>query len=326
MKLALTLAINESDHVRDLVHGRVSLEGIQLRSLSLSVEEIFFRFVRHREWDVSELSLAKYSALRSRDDADLIAIPVFTSRVFRHGAIYVRRDGPLDDPRALRGGRIGIPEWTQTATVYVRGILQDEYGIGLTDVEWVQGGTNEPGRIDTVPVELPNGVRVVPERQRSLDEMLVAGELDAVVAAATPRSTGGGSVVRLFSDPERVEIDHYARTSIFPIMHVIAIRRHIYDEHRWVAMELYKAFQTAKDRSAARMLDSNAPFTPVPWAYEHARRVREIVGEDPWPYGIEPNRRTLEAFLRWAREQHVLVREMSPEELFAPEALERFRQ
>lgn len=324
-RLPLTLALNATDQVRDLLDGRVPVEGVDLTCLSFSVEEVFFRFIRHREWDISECSLAKFAAIRSRG-GDLVAIPVFTSRVFRHAAIFVRAGGPVGDPGALRGGRIGIPEWTQTATVYVRGILQDDFGVGLADVEWVQGGTNQPGRIDTVPVELPAGVRVVREVERSLNELLVAGELDAVIAAAPLRGMEDGSVVRLFPDPEPVEREFFARTRIFPIMHVVAIRREVHEAHRWVAMELYKAFGEAKARSAQRMLDSNAPFTPVPWAYEHARRVRELLGDDPWPYGVEANRPTLTAFLRWAREQHVVTGDLAPEALFVDEVLEAFRQ
>ncbi|MBO0690859.1 MAG: 4,5-dihydroxyphthalate decarboxylase, partial [Candidatus Dormibacteraeota bacterium] len=159
-KLELTLAINDYDHVRDLVSGAVPVEGVDLTCLSYSVEEIFFRFTLHREWHVSELSLAKYCALRAAGDTSLVAIPVFPSRSFRHSAIFVRADGPVDDPRALAGARIGVPEWTQTATVYVRGLLAETYGVSLTGVEWVQGGTNEPGRIEGVAVDLPDGVRV----------------------------------------------------------------------------------------------------------------------------------------------------------------------
>src|SRR5512132_3884195 len=174
----IALAVNDYDHVRDLASGAVPVEAIRLTCVHHPVEEIFFRFTHHREWEVSELSLAKYSSLRAAGDESLIGIPAFTSRSFRHSAIFVREDGPLDDPRALR--RIGVPEWTQTATVYARGLLEHEFGVPLTDVEWVQAGTNEPGRTEGVSVELPEGVTVTPVPDRTLNDMLLEGELDAV--------------------------------------------------------------------------------------------------------------------------------------------------
>ena len=185
-RLPLTLAVNDYDHVRDLVSGVVGVEGVALNCLNYSVEEIFFRFPRFQEWDASELSLAKYCSLRAAGDDSLIAVPVFISRAFRHSAIFVRDDGPVDNPAALSGGRIGIPEWTQTATVYARAILEHEFGIGLRDVTWIQAGTNEPGRTEGVAVELPAGVSVVARPVDTLNDLLIAGEVDAVIAAHPP--------------------------------------------------------------------------------------------------------------------------------------------
>ena len=207
----LTLAIHDYDHVRDLASGAVGVEGVALRCLHYPVEEIFFRFTRFREWDASELSLAKYCSLRAAGDRSLIAIPVFSSRAFRHSAIFVRADGPVDDPAALAGARIGVPEWTQTATVYGRGILAHEYGLALEEISWVQAGTNEPGRVEGVAVELPPGISLTAMPDATLDAMLLAGELDAVIAAHPPRSFGdGGPIVRLFSDYRAVEEESLA--------------------------------------------------------------------------------------------------------------------
>ncbi|MFZ0042428.1 MAG: hypothetical protein WAK93_14040, partial [Solirubrobacteraceae bacterium] len=219
--LRLTLALSDSDHVRDLVTGAVGVEGIDLTCLTYEVEEIFFRFTRYREWDVGELSMGKFSALRAAGDTSIVGIPVFTSRAFRHSALYVRADGPRDDPRALAGGRIGIPEWTVTATVYGRDLLAKEYDVALTDVEWVQGGTNEPGRIETLPVCVPDGVRVRPEPHSALNDLLLAGEIDAILAPHPPAAFEDGSrrLVRLFRDPVAVERAYLERTGIFPIMH-----------------------------------------------------------------------------------------------------------
>ena len=325
-RLPLTLAVTDYDHVRDLASGAVAAEGVALNVLHLPVEEIFFRFTRFREWEVSELSLAKYSSLRGAGDDSLVAIPVFTSRSFRHSAIFIRADGPRDDPAALAGKRIGVPEWTVTATVYARGLLQHEYGVALGDVSWVQAGTNEPGRTEGVAVKLPEGVRVEAMADRTLNEMLIAGEIDALIAPHPPRGfeDSSGAIVRLFSDPRTVEEAYYRDRGVFPIMHVIALRADLHERHPWVAMNLFSAFEEAKRRSVARALDVNAPRFPVPWAAANALHAQELMGEDFWPYGIEANRATLEAFLGFAHEQGVCARRLTPEELFVEQVQQSF--
>ena len=324
--IPLTLALHDYDHVRDLASGAVGVEGVALRCLAYPVEEIFFRFTRFREWDASELSLAKYCSLRAAGDRSLIAIPVFSSRAFRHSAIFVRADGPVDDPAALAGARIGVPEWTQTATVYGRGILAHEYGLALEEINWVQAGTNEPGRVEGVAVELPPGISLTAMPDTTLDAMLTAGELDAIIAAHPPRSFGdGGPLVRLFSDHRAVEEESWRRTGVFPIMHVVVLRAEIHERDPWIAMNLLSAFEEAKRRSIERALDVNAPAFPVPWAPDHAARARELFGGDFWPYGLEANRRTLETFLEWAFEQGVCRTRLVPEELFVPQTLSAFR-
>jgi 4,5-dihydroxyphthalate decarboxylase len=325
--LRLTLAINESDQVRDLVLGRVPVQGVELTCLSLPVEEIFFRFPRYGEWEVSELSLAKFTHLHSRSDEAPVAIPVFPSRMFRHSAIFVRGDGSIRQPADLKGRRVGVPEWTQTATVYVRGLLAHTYGVGLDEIDWVQAGTNEPGRVEGVELDLPPGVRLTRVPDRSLNDLLLAGEIDAIVAAHPPAGLDreSGRIVRLFEDYQQVEEAYYRETGVFPIMHVVAIRRDVHEASPWVAMELLKAFEEAKRRSLMRMLDPNAPFTPVPWGPARAQRMQELFGEDFWPYGIEPNRPTLAAFLRFAYEQGVSSRLLEPEDLFVDEVKAAFR-
>ena len=323
----LTLAVHDYDHVRDLASGVVGVEGVSLTCLHFPVEEIFFRFTRFREWDVSELSLAKYASLRAAGDDSLVAIPVFTSRAFRHSAIFIRDDGPLDDPAALSGARIGVPEWTQTATVYARGVLAHEFGVALSDVHWVQAGTNEPGRSEGVRVELPAGVSLTPMPEHTLNDLLLAGEIDALIAAHPPQEfeRGSGRVVRLFSDYRAVEESSYRQSGVFPIMHVVALRAELHARRPWIAMNLFTAFQAAKQRSLTRALDANAPRFPVPWAPANAERAQALVGADFWPYGIDANRRTLETFLDWAFEQGVCARRLTPEELFVPEVQQTFR-
>lgn len=324
--LGLTLAINDYDHVRDLTSGSIPVEGVSLTCLTLPVEEIFYRFSRYREWDVSELSLGKFCWLRAQGE-DVVGIPVFPSRSFRHSAIFVRRDGPVSAPARLAGGRIGIPEWTQTATVWVRGLLHHTFGVRLDGVHWFQGGVNQPGRVEGVPVTMPPGITCTPVADRTLNDMVVAGDLDAVISAHPPtdikRRTG--RIVRLFPDYRAVEERYFRETGIFPIMHVIAIRGEVYRRHPWVAMNLYTAFELAKRRSLERLADVNAPRLPIAWNPAHVAAVQETFGGDPWPYGIKANRVTLEAFLAFTEEQGIVERRLSPEDLFVPEVQTSFR-
>jgi 4,5-dihydroxyphthalate decarboxylase len=326
-ELPLTLAINDYDHARDLVTGRVRAEGIDLTCLTLPVEEIFYRFTAFREWDVSELSMAKYTSLVASGDRSLTAIPVFPSRVFRHSAIYVRADGGVRAPGDLAGRRIGVPEWIQTAGVYARGVLQHAYGIGLADVAWFQGGVNEAGREELVAPTLPGGVSIEAVTDRTLQDMLVEGDLDAVISARAPQRflDGDTRIRRLFDDPRAVEEAHYRETGIFPIMHTIAVRSEVADAHPWVLGNLLTAFTEAKDRSLVRLRDVNASRFPVPWSHDLGRAAAGLLGPDSWPYGIEANRPTLEAFLQFAHEQGVAERALAPEDLFPPLVRRGFR-
>ncbi|QXJ21144.1 4,5-dihydroxyphthalate decarboxylase [Actinomadura graeca] len=322
-RVHVSLAVNDYDHVRDLCTGSVPVTGVALTVLNHPVEEIFFRFARHREWDVSELSMAKYCALRGSGDDSLTAIPVFPSRLFRHSAIFIREDGPADDPAALRGGRIGVPEWTQTATVYARDLLESDHGVRLEDVTWVQAGTHEPGRVEGIPFEPPAGIRIERRPDTTLGDLLTAGEVDAVIAAHPLRDTG--RIRRLFTDPEEVERAYFARTGVFPIMHVIVLRAVLHDRHPWVAMNLMTAFEEAKRRGLERAAEVNASRIPVPWQAAHTERVRRLFGGDFWPYGIEPNRTTLDAFLRMCRRQGLTTNPLTAEDLFAPEVHDHYR-
>jgi 4,5-dihydroxyphthalate decarboxylase len=319
--------MSDYDHVRDLASGAVRAEGVDLTWLTLTIEEIFYRFTRFREWDVSEMSMAKYAALTAAGDSALAAIPVFPSRVFRHSAIYVRRGAGVAAPVDLAGRRVGVPEWAQTAGIYARGALVHQYGVPIEDVEWVQAGVNQPGRTEAVELTLPPGVRLTRVADRTLDGMLRAGELDAAISAHPPASFSAGhpDVARLFPDPVPVEADYWRKTGIFPIMHVVAIRRDVFDRHPWVAMNLCAALEEAKRRSVARALDVTAARFPVPWGYAHAASARALFGDDLFPYGVEPNRPTLEAFLGFAHEQGVCRRRLAVEELFPREVRSRFR-
>ena len=320
----ITLAINDYDHLRDLVSGRVPVEGVRLRALNLELEEIFFRFTAFREWDASELSLGKFASLRAAGDESLVGLPVFPSRVFRHSGIYVRADGSVKEPGDLARRRIGVPEWVVTAGIYTRGILAHEYGVPLEGVEWFQGGVNEAGREELVAPTLPEGVSITPVADRTLEDMLVAGELDAIVAPRAPRGMANPErgIVRLIADHRAVEADYYRRTGVFPIMHLVVLRAEVHEAHPWIAGNLMRAFERAKRRSLERLGDVSASRLPLPWSWDALPAARELLGDDPWPYGLEPNRRTLDTFLGYAHEQGVCARRLEPEDLF-PESLRR---
>jgi 4,5-dihydroxyphthalate decarboxylase len=326
-RLVLSIAISDYDQVRDLTEGRIRPEGITLLPMRFAVEEIFFRFVKFREWEVSELSFAKYVSLRSQGDESIVGIPVFPSRMFRHSSIYIRADGPVSRPEDLAGRRVGVPEWAQTAAVYSRGALARQFGVDLRSIHWVQAGVNEPGRVEKVALALPDGLTLERRPDTSLDAMLLAGEVDAVLSAHPPRSflAGDPRVLRLFPDPESIERQFFATTGVFPIMHLIGIRAEVVQRFPWVCGNLFAAFDAAKQAAVARAREFTASRLPFAWAQPAADRAAALMGGDPWPYGIEANRTTLEAFCTWAAEQGVAHRRLAPEELFPPEVQAQVR-
>lgn len=319
-KLRLSLAVNDYDHVRDLLDGRVRAEGISLVPSVLPVEEIFYRTTHYQEWDLSEMSLGKYASLRSQGDDRLIGLPVFPSRVFRISSLYVRQGG-VQTTAQLRGKRIGIPEWAQTASVYSRGWLAHDQGVPLADVEWVQGGVNQAGRKEKVQVRLPQGVRYRHVADRSLTQMLLAGEIDAILSARAPEPPAEqvAQIVRLHADFESAERAYFAATGIFPIMHLIVMRREVFEADRWIAGNLLSAFTQAKENSLARLRDITCSHFPLPWMSVRAEDASRLFGGDPWPYGVQANQVTLDSFLRFAHEQSVCHRRLAPEDLFPPE-------
>jgi 4,5-dihydroxyphthalate decarboxylase len=326
-RIPLTLAISHYDHITELVTGRVPVEGVDLTCLNLQIEEIFFRQFNYLDFDVSEVSMGKYSSLVSQGEAPLVAIPVFPSRVARHSSIYIRRDGPVKAPADLAGKRIGIPEWAQTASVYSRGLIQHQYGIDLRSIEWIQAGVDQPGRLEKVTLKLPAGIKYRPAPDKSLSGMLVSGEIDAALSAHAPAcfEHGHPNVARLFPDYLDVEMKYVKETGIYPIMHTIAFRREIVERNPWIAVNLFKAFEEARRRSVERALNNTSSALPLPWGYELAKRMQDVVGKDLMPYGVEQNRVTLDAFLQYAHEQGVCHRRLTPEELFPPQVQKSFR-
>jgi 4,5-dihydroxyphthalate decarboxylase len=322
--LRLSLALSDYAHTRDLADGRIRPVGIDLIVNDLSFEQAAFRFGANLEFDISEYSLANYCArVAAPQGAPMVALPVFPSRVFRHGSIYIREGAGIRDARDLAGRTIGIPQWSQTATVYVRGWLMHEVGIALESISWIQAGVDQPGREDPIRSRLPPGVRLEARPSRTLSEMLISGEIDAMITARPPRCFGEGArgVCRLFPNYRAEEERYFAKTGIFPIMHVIAVKRRLYEDHPWIARNLMDAFAAAKRASLARMRNIQASYLPTAWGAEEIERVhRQLFADaEPWPYGLESNRRTLEPFLAFCHEQGITERHLKPEDLFPKE-------
>jgi 4,5-dihydroxyphthalate decarboxylase len=317
-KLHLSIATEDYDHFRDFREGTVRAQGIEHTWLMPELHEIFARFTANREWDVSELSFAKFSTQVTRPEPDILALPVVASRSFRFSAFYVNRNSKIRTPQDLKGKRVGSPEWAHTAAVYMRGWLQDEAGVKLTDVDWYQAGTNQPGRTEKVELSLPAGMRLTRVEDKSLSEMVANGEIDCALVARPPDCfvNKHPDVERLFPNYLEMEEKYYARTKVWPIMHVIAIKKQIIDEHPWVAGSLYNAFNESKNRSVARLVEQSVSRYPVAWLSTYARRMRDLFGGDPFPFGIAENRPTFEQFLRYVHEQGIAHRHAQVDEIF----------
>ena len=326
--LRLTLSCWDYDRTRALADGSVRAEGIDLNVLNLHVEETFFRMLRNREFDVAEMSLSSYTVAAARDNCPFIAIPVFPSRFFRHSSIFVSAKSGIREPADLIGKRIGTPEYQMTAPVWIRGILQDDYGVAPDSVEYWTGGEEEPGRDEKIKLSLPASIRIRRiGASQTLAQMLADGEIDALHTARIPSTftSRPGTVRRLFDDYVNVEKTYWQRTRIFPIMHTIVLRRDVYEANRWIAQSLCKAFNAAKAQVYANLYTTSALTTMLPWQIAQVEDVRATMGDDWWSYGFEPNRAVLDTFLRYHHEQGLSARRLQPAELFAPETLEQFR-
>jgi 4,5-dihydroxyphthalate decarboxylase len=327
-RLQLSLACWDYDRTRALADGSVRPEGIDLIYHNLFVEETFFRMLRNREFDAAEMSLSSYCVSLMREQPAFIAIPVFPSRFFRHSCIFVSAKSGIREPKGLAGRKIGVPEYQMTAPVWIRGILQDEYGVDPASCEYRTGGEEEPGRDEKLSLDLPAKFKVRPiGPDQTLSNMIAAGELDALHTARAPSTfrTQPGEVKRLFEDFVEVEKAYYRKTRIFPIMHTVVIRRELYEKCRWVAQSLAKAFAQAQRKTYEYLNTSMALTTMLPWQSAHVEEARSLLGEDWWPYGLEANRHVLETFLRYHHEQGLSKRRLAVEELFAPETLASYR-
>lgn len=317
--LPLTLAAVDYDRIRPLIDGRAVPEGIELNFFRLPVEEVFYRQLKFAEFDISEMSLSSYVLTLDEDDPTFIAIPAFPSRYFRHQTMFVNERSGISSPADLRGKRVGLPEYQITAAVWQRGMLQDDYGVGLGDIQYVTGGVDSPGRTEKIRLSLPDDVSVEPIAEgQTLSTMLASGEIDAIFSANVPSCFyTEDHVKRLFPDYKQVEKDYFSRTGIFPIMHVIVIRRSVLDENPWVAGSLMKAFNRSLDVARDELMYRSSLKTMLPWLADHVEETVATMGDDYWTYGVESNRKVLDTFLRYSHEQGLAQTLRRPEEIFA---------
>ena len=325
MAVRVTLACGATDRTLPLILGDVRPAGIDLTFLRMYPEEVFWRMTRHAEFDAAEMSLSSYVLRRSRGDDALLAIPVFTSRQFRHSCLWVRADAGIASPADLRGKRMGVPEYQMTAAVWIRGFLSDDYGVAPTDLRWFSGGLYQPGREEKLPINIPGVDLRVIRADQTLSEMLLDGELDAIMGARPPRGFPGQRVRRLFPDFRHVEADYYKRTGVFPIMHTVVIRRELLGREPWLARSLYDAFCESKRRALAMLTDPVVLAVTLPWQIAEVEATRQSMGEDYWPYGVEPNRKVIETLMRYSCEQGLAERLVPIESLFAPSTLDDYR-
>jgi 4,5-dihydroxyphthalate decarboxylase len=318
--LKLTLACWDYDRTRPLIDGRVKPEGIDLDIKVMRPREMFPRMLEKKEFEVSELSLGHYVTLKGRGSCPFVAVPVALSKIFRHSCIYVRTDAGIRSPQDLRGKRVGATQLGSTGIIFMNGMMQHEYGVGLEDIHWFIGGLDSPTTRPMLPLNLPDKIKVdfLPADQ-TLEGMLEAGQLDALFALYIPSIFQKGShrVARLFPNYYEVEQDYYRRTKIFPIMHTVVVRDDVHREHPWVAESMYKAFCEARDLAVDGLYDTDALRLSLPWLINHLEETWKVLGKDFWAYGLEANRPALAAIGQYVYEQGFSPRAVSSDELFA---------
>jgi 4,5-dihydroxyphthalate decarboxylase len=325
--LPMSLAIGDYDRIRPLVDGTVRIDGLDPVFSILDPEEIFFRAFKYADFDICELSLSSFTVKTANGDCPYVGIPVFPSRAFRHTSVYIRTDRGITRPEDLKGRRIGLPEYQLTANVWVRMILE-EYGVRPSDVTWVRGGYEDPSRVEKITLKLPPDVRLESlPAGATLSSALADGTIDAVVGPRAPScfDRGHPQVGRLWSDPVAAASEWYGRHRMFPIMHLLGVRKDVAEKHRYLPGALVKAFEEAKEEALRRLSNTAATKVTLPFVEERLQHARQLMGEDFWSYGLEANRHVLEAFLTAHHEQGLSARRLAPEELFHPASLESFK-
>ncbi|NQV83938.1 MAG: 4,5-dihydroxyphthalate decarboxylase [Rhodospirillales bacterium] len=324
----LTLACWNYDRTLAVLDGRAKVPGWRVDATVAAPEKLFPLAVGEAPFDITEMSLSSYLMQTGRGEGAYVAIPAFVSRAFRHGGIYVRQEAGINTPKDLEGRLVGVPEYQMTMALWARGILQDEYGVDFSTLRYRTGGTNKPGRKERLPLDLPDIMDVEPiDQRRTLNELLVTGELDAVMAPSPPDAfitNGKGPLRQLFTDPVAAEKDYYLRTGLFPIMHVIGVRRTLLEAHPGLAAAVFEAFVKARILAISELektARASANRLTLPWFAAEWEATKALMGPSPWPYGVAENRKDLETAVRYAGEQYLSARDLLVEELFAPETL-----
>ena len=324
-KLKLSMSVGNYDRTQALFNGQVQVEGCDITAVPLEPEEAFHRAFRYGEFDITEVSMSSHMMTTARGDNQYVAVPAFLSRVFRQSGIYVRTDRGIDRPQDLKGKRIGVPEYQITANVWIRGILEEEFGVRPSDIHWRRGGIEEAGRGERAPISLPDSVDLQQiADDKTLSGMLEAGELDGYIGARAPSCflRGAPHVGRLFKDYIQDEKDYYRRTRIFPIMHMVGIRRTLVEQHPWLAVSVYKAFLEAKALAVHELNEICHLAVSLPWMVHHHNEAKALMGEDYWPYGLDANRHVIDKFADYHHGQGLSVRRVAAEELFARSSLD----
>jgi 4,5-dihydroxyphthalate decarboxylase len=326
-KLNLSVAVGDYDRTRPLLDRAVQIDGVDPVYMTLVPEEIFFRAFRTIEFDICELSMSSFTLKTALNDCPYVGLPVFVSRAFRHTSIYVRTDR-IRSPADLKGKKVGVPEYQLTACVWARAILEDDHGVKPSDIHWIRGGIEDPGRPEKISVSLPPGVRLenAPEGV-TISQMLADGDIDGFIAPRPPSAAvrNHPHIGWLFADPTAAAKDYFKRTGIFPIMHIVGVRRDLADRHPWLPGAVFKAFEQAKEAAIAKLSDTSATKVTLPFVEEQLKAARELMGEDYWSYGVGPNRKILETFLRRHHAEGLSSRLVSVDEMFHPGTLESFK-
>jgi 4,5-dihydroxyphthalate decarboxylase len=326
-KLTISLACCDYDRTHALFDGRVPVEGCEVVGVPMSPEEAFHRAFKYQEFDVTELSMSSYMNVQSRGGSPYIGIPAFVSRLFRHSSIYVRKGAGISKPEDLKGKTVGVPEYQMTAALWVRGILQDEYGVLPSEIAWRNGGLEEGGREERSPLHLPDEIDLqsIP-KDETLAEHLNDGRLDAVISARAPSCYhSNDDIVRLFPDYKADEQAYYAKTGMFPIMHLVGVKRSIVEKHPWLPVNLYVAFLKAKQLCYEEMEQVGHLAHTMPWPVYELEQVRKLMGEDHWKYGALENEKEISAMTRYSFDQGISARKLEAEDLFAESTFELFK-
>jgi len=325
-KLNLSVAVGPYDRTRPLIDGAVDIDGVNPIFMALSPEEIFFRAFRHAEFDICELSLSSFTVKTAQGNCPYVGVPAFVSRTFRHTSIYVRTDR-IKKPADLKGKKVGVPEYQLTANVWARAILEDDHGVKPSDIQWVRGGIEDADRPEKISINLPSDVKLEDApRGKSISALLGEGVIDGFIAPrppALPKNTP--NVGWLFSDPVAAAKEYYKRTGVFPIMHLVGVRRALAEQHPWLPGAVFKAFDQSKKHALDLLSDTSATKVTLPFVEERLMEARALMGEDFWSYGVAPNRKALETFLRHHHAQGLSPRLMTPEEMFHPGTQEIFK-